>query len=333
MSMEKDSRMNQHPSAGNIGRILSLGSINADFQVRTDRRPEISETVLAHDFVRLGGGKAANVALLACKCGVPSQLFAHVGDDDLAEQAMKPLRDIGVDLSCVSRVAGHATGVAMITVPPDGKKGIVMAPNANQIWSDDDAAHIAQAISKAPQNSVLVVNCEIPDFVSERAMQAARQNGFSIVLDPSPADRAKNSLLRLTDIVVPNSGEAQQLTGIECCDVHSATRAGDCLLERGVKAACIKLPDGGCVMVSEEQIIHVCAAPVEVVDTTGAGDAFAGAMAIALLEQRPYPEAVGFAVATSHCAVTRYGSQPAYPSREEIKRMQQQLDVHSNVRT
>ena len=321
-----------HQTAGNRGLILSLGSVNADFQVRVERLPEVSETLIAHDFARFGGGKAANVAVFARKLGAQVRLFGHVGDDDLAAQAIQPLRDIGVDLSDVKMVAGQPTGMAMVTVPPDGKKGIVFAANANDTWTDDDAEQTARAVAEAAPGSVLVVDCEVPVFVLERAAQSARQRGITVLLDPSPADRVTDSLLRLIDIVLPNSSEAKRLTGIECRDVQSAIHAGDCLLERGAGTACIKLGDGGCVLVDKEQTVRVAPVPVTVVDTTGAGDAFAGAMAVAVLEQRSHADAVRLAVAASHIAVTGYGAQSSYPTRDEFESMLHRLDVHTEVR-
>ena len=311
--------------------VLSLGSINADFQVRVERRPQLSETLVASDFLRLSGGKAANVAFLARKLGVEARLFAHAGTDDLARQALAPLRAMGVDLSGVRQVADANTGVAMIMVPPDAKKGIVMAVNANDAWNEADADAALQAISGAPADSVLAVDCEIPAFVAERALRAARRRGLKTILDPSPADRVTDAMLEAADMVIPDSGEAHGLTGIECKDPQSAMKAGERLCERGAAVACIKLPDGGCVVVGEGRRAWIPAVPVKVTDTTGAGDAFAGALAVAVLERRSCLEAARFAVAASHLAVTGYGSQPAFPGREDIQQMEQRLCVRTDV--
>lgn len=313
------------------GMILSLGSINADFQVRIARRPEVSETLPGSDFRRFGGGKAANVAYLARRLGHTVRLFGHVGDDDLAWQALGPLRDIGVDLSGIKQVAGNATGVAMVTVPPDGKKGIVLAANANEAWTAGDAAGIVREINATPPNAVLVLDCEIPVFVLERAVEAARRHGLITILDPSPADKVSDRLIAGAGLVVPNATEAERLTGLRCDDVDSAIHAGTRLLERGASAACVKLSDGGCVLVENERVTHVGAVPVKVVDTTGAGDTFAGALAVALAEQRPLADAVRFAVAATHLAVTGYGSQAALPMREQIQRIFNRLPVREDT--
>lgn len=313
------------------GSILSLGSANLDFQIRVERRPEISETLVGRDFLCAGGGKAANVAAFARKLGMGARLFAHVGDDVLAERALAPLRAAEVDLTGVVVVPGCSTGVAMITVPPDGQKGIVLSPNANDAWTEHTAATVAQVIEKSPSGSVLVVDCEVPVFVVERAVEAASRRGISIILDPSPADRVTDPLIASARVVVPNGAEAEMLTGIACGDVRSAAEAGRRLLDRGAEAACVKLGKGGCVLAAGDAATHIPGASVEVVDTTGAGDAFAGALAVACAEGRPLPEAARFAAAAAHRTVTGYGSQAALPTRDQIEEMLEAMPASQSI--
>lgn len=309
------------------GLVLSLGSINADFQVRVERRPQPSETLEAADFVRLSGGKAANVSYFARLLDLPSSLMGHVGDDDLAEQALAPLREVGVDIDEVKKIPGQSTGVSMITVPPDGKKGIVLASNANRAWSRAEVDQVVEKVYAASSEAVLVLDCEVPVFVLEQAAAAAKEKGIKVIIDPSPADKVTDALIAMADFITPNAGEARKLTRITCEDFDSAACAGDKLIELGAKAACIKLSDGGCVFVRQEECLHIVPTPVEVNDTTGAGDAFAGALAVALTEQKSDIDAVRFAVAASHLAVTGYGSQTALPKRGEIEDLMKKLDV------
>ena len=136
------------------------------------------------------------MAYLARRLGVPARLLARVGDDPLSKQALQPLREIGVDLSGVAAVPGAVTGVAMITVPPDGKKTIVLAANANQVWPRDDGEKVASIIQNAPRGSVLVADYEVPNFVVAQAAAAATAVGLTVVLDPSPADRSTSRSCR-----------------------------------------------------------------------------------------------------------------------------------------
>ncbi|TFY97535.1 ribokinase [Ramlibacter rhizophilus] len=318
------------PSAAGV--VLSVGSINADFQFRVERRPEISETLVGHDFVRLGGGKAANVALLAARLGRVARLFGHVGDDELAEQALAPLRSEGVDLAGVRRVPGQATGVAMITVPPDGAKGIVLSLNANDaVWNEADRETLSHAIAAAPAHSVLVADGEMDADGLQLALSKARAAGIRTVLDPSPAERIDDRALALADYVVPNPGEAGRLTDVEVEGVDSAIAAGRRLLARGAGAACMKLSDGGCVLVRGEGVTCIEPLGVEVVDTTGAGDAFAGGLAVGLARGETEADALRLAVAASQCAVTGYGSQPAYPRWDALVALARRLTLGPHV--
>jgi len=313
------------------GKIISLGSVNADFQVRVDRRPDLNETLMAQDFMKLSGGKAANVAYLARNLGVTASLVAQVGDDDLAEQALEPLRAMQVDLCRVHIVTGKSTGVSMITVPPDGKKGIILAGNANDEWTEGDRPRVTSAITEAPPGSVLVVDYEIAPFIVEGAIATANQHHIPVILDPSPADRVDPSLFPHIDYIVPDAGEAQTLTGMATDSVEQSIQAARQLQSQGVKNVCIKLKDGGCVLVNQAMTLHVPSTPVEVVDATGAGDAFTGALAVAVLEGRPLKEAACFATAASHLAVTQYGSQPAYPTRSQLLPLFEELSHHAHV--
>lgn len=313
------------------GWIISLGSVNADFQVRVDRRPDLSETLLASDFMQLSGGKAANVTYLARKLGHPALLIAHVGTDNLAEQALQPLEEIGVNLQYVCKIEGEPTGVSMITVPPDGQKGIILAANANLVWAEEDAETVREAIASAPAGSVLVVDYEIAPFIVEAAINAACQQNFPVILDPSPADRVNQSLFAKVTYLVPDAGEAGKLAGLEIDNAEHAVQAARHFLRQGVQNPCVKLKDGGCVLVTGEQTIHIPPVPIDVVDATGAGDAFAGALAVAVLEERSLEDAAIFATAASHVTVTRYGSQPAYPNRPELDTMVERLVNHAHA--
>ncbi len=305
--------------------LLSLGSINADFQVRVDEPPGGRETLLAHDLYRLSGGKASNTAYLAARFGHRSILLGRVGDDDLAEQALGPLREAGVEVDGVGRAAGQATGVSMIMVPPDAKKHIVLATNANDCWDQASADVICTRIEDCQTPAVLVLDYEIPTRVVRRAVETAARRGILVVLDPSFPDRLERDLLPMLHVITPNADEAEALVGHPIGSVEAAAHAARELQRAGTEIVCIKLSDGGCVLACGEEVSHVPPGQVEPADTTGAGDAFTGVFAIALLEGRAPREAATWGVAAANLAVTAYGSQPAYPDREQVASMAQQL--------
>jgi ribokinase len=305
--------------AKNAG-ILSVGSVNLDVQVRAERWPSESETVLGTDYLCAGGGKAANVALVAARLGAPAKLFGRIGDDAFAELALSNLIKHRVGLSGVKRVSGQSTALAMVLVRPDGNKAIVAAPNANECWEKDAEQELARVITACDPSSILVVDLEVPERIVRAALKAARERGITTVLDPSPASRMDEDLFALSDYLTPNPREAELLTGIKVKDANDAQRAGQKLVKSGVRHACVKLPKGGAVLAAREGV-HVLGSPrVEVVDQTGAGDAFAGGLAYALWSGNPPREAVCQAILTSTFAVTRYGAQASYPSREELDR-------------
>lgn len=309
------------------GIILSLGSVNADFQVRVDQKPGETTTMLAHKFRRFSGGKAANVAYIATKLGAPAAVIAHVGDDDLSTQALGALDEVNIDLGAVEKIKGASTGFSMIMVPEDGKKNIVLATNANDAWEEADKEKVRNAITEAPDGSVLVVDYEVPAFIVAAAVHAAHEKGFAIVLDPSPTDRIEKSLFSKIDYIVPDASETEGLTGIFPDSVEKAAQAVHKLQEAGIKTPIVKLENGGCVLSADEKMLYIPAGEAEVVDTTGAGDAFAGALAVAVLEKRSLKEIACFGVAASQATVTAYGSQPAYPSREKLQQLLHQISA------
>jgi ribokinase len=300
--------------------LLALGSINLDLQVRADRWPGPGETLPVHGLLRAAGGKAANRACVAGRLGVKACLLGHVGDDDFGEEALSGPREIGVDVSRVKRVAGQATALAMIVVRGDGDKTILLAANANEAWREGDVEAVVKVVEAAPEGSVLTVDLEVPIAVVRAAVHAAQARGLKVLLDPSPADRMPDDLYAMIDVITPNPEETRGLIGVAVESAEDAVRAGEQLLARGVGVACVKLGDGGAALVTAGQREVVPPLDVEVVDKTGAGDAFAGALGVALLERQELLQAVKFAVATSSLAVTAYGSQAAYPDRGQLER-------------
>ncbi|WP_225031007.1 ribokinase [Paraburkholderia sp. XV] len=310
--------------------IISIGSINADFQMRTSDN-EHSETSRAERFCRLSAGKAANRAYLARRLKHDARLIGMVGDDDLAEQALGSLREHGVDLSAVMRAPGCPTAVSIIMVPSGGKKRIVLAPNANECWRPEQIGAAIRALEAAPPDSLLTMDCEIAAHVSAALLDAAVKRRLRIVLDTAPPEYSgKDEIRRLWPHIVacsPNEEEAAALTGMRVGGRHDAMRAARKLHESGFELACVKLGDGGCAAFSNEgpRIVKVPAIKPE--DTTGAGDAFTGALAVALGENLRFDDALRFATASANVAVTRWGSQESYGTREEIDSLAASLTV------
>jgi ribokinase len=232
------------------GEVISVGSINLDIQVRMDQWPQAGETAIGRDFLMAGGGKAANVAFLARKLQVGARLIARVGSDRLVDWALQSLRESGVDLGHTLPAAGP-TGWAMIAVRGDGEKTIIMAANANDAWTrENDHQGVWTAVRQAPPGSILVVDLEIPSRIVEEALQAAREQGMPVILDPSPADRFRSEWASSIDYLTPNSAEAEKLTGLKIKTVDQAYAAGERLLAQGIGTVLLKMGNEGCAVVN-----------------------------------------------------------------------------------
>ena len=303
------------------GELISLGSINADFQMRVAALLGQQETIAARDLLRLSGGKAANVALLAHRLGCKARLLGRVGTDDLSEQALRPLQAAGLNVDGVLRSKTDGTAVAIIAVPPSGSKSILLAGEANLGFDDADIAQTVGWIEQAPDGSVLAVDYEISPAAASQAIVAARARGFKVVVDPSfPAD-VDVAALRGVTALTPNQSEAFELAGMspeDPDDADALLHAAHRLAALAVDIVCIKLDHGGCLLLQDGEAWHQWAAPMKAVDTTGAGDAFTGAFAVALLEGQDARAAAEFAVTATELAVSIDGSQAGYRARGEF---------------
>ena len=206
----------------------------------------------------------------------------------------------------------------MIMVPPDAKKYIMLATNANDCWDQAAVAGMCETINRTPMPAGLVLDYEVPAEVARQALETASARGMPVVLDPSFPERVEHDLFERLLAITPNLSEASSLVGFDIDSLEQAAQAARRLREAGVAIVCLKLSDGGCVLDCGQGALHIPGGQVEAVDTNGAGDAFTGVLAIALLEGREPQEAASWAVAAANIAVTGYGSQPAYPPRAHV---------------
>jgi len=308
--------------------LLSLGSINADFQARLAQAPDSHETLLAEGLQRLSGGKAANTAYLGALFGHRSVLLGRVGADDLADQALGPLRNAGVLLDGVTHAPGASTAVSMIAVPASGKKQIILANAANDAWDDFARERMLAAIAAAPMPALLVLDYEVPAPIVRLAVEAAHARGLPIVVDPSFPGRVELELMSSITALTPNTEEAAALLGGAICSEADAAQAARGLRALGTQIGIVKLADGGCVLACADGLYSVPSTGREAVDATGAGDAFTGTFAIALLEGQPALEAALWGTAAANLAVATFGSQPAYQGREAVMALAQTLRPH-----
>ena len=296
--------------------VFVLGSINQDFVLKVERRPEPGETVTNAELSTGNGGKGANQSAAAALLGASVTILGRVGDDEFGEPLVRALQDKGVDTSLVEVVPEVSTGAAFITVTPDGENAITVAPGANRSLTTDDVDAAAQAIGGA---RVLVAQMEVPVETVLRAVEVAAERGVRPLVNLAPTFEVPRELLGKLDPLVVNEHEAAFLLGDRVEGVEGALSAAPELLSLGPRSAVITVGEAGAVFAQDRAVQHLAAPKVDVVDTTGAGDAFVGALATRLARGDSLEDAVAYAVHAGAAAVTKEGAQGALPTPEVVE--------------
>jgi ribokinase len=299
-----------------VADVFVVGSINQDFVLSVERRPEPGETVTDAQLSRGNGGKGANQAAAAALLVADVQLLGRVGDDGLGEPLVEALADKGVDTSLIEASTHSSTGTAFITVTPDGENAITVAPGANRSLTPDDVDDASDSIAAA---RVLVAQMEVPPEVVLRAVEVAAERGTRALVNLAPPTQVPRELLEKLDPLVVNEHEAAFLLEERVEGVDAALFAAPELLALGPRSVVITLGKEGAVFSDGESTEHVSSPEVEVVDTTGAGDAFTGALAVQLARDESLGDAVAYAVRAGAGAVTKEGAQGALPTPETIE--------------
>ena len=286
-------------------RVIVVGSVNVDLVVVAERLPAPGETVTGGRFSRHGGGKGANQAVAAARLGARVTIVGAVGADELGDEALGLLEREGIDVGAVARLDAP-TGVALIAVDAAGENQIAVASGAN---AELDASAVERAVREAGPGAVLLSH-EIPEAA---VLAGARAAQGPIVLNPAPARPVPDELAALGPVLTPNAGEACELTGE--AEPEAAARA---LNARTGAPVLVTLGADGVLARTGSGTAHVPAPKVDAVDTTGAGDTFNGALAVALAEGRDLREAVGFAVAAAALSTRAAGAREGMPRRHEV---------------
>lgn len=296
--------------------VVVVGSLNVDLVVRAARLPAPGETVSGGVFATFRGGKGANQAVAAARMGASVSMVGRVGDDAFGAMLREGLAAEGIDTRGVRATPDVASGVALITVDDAGQNTIVIAPGANGALTPADVTENRELLSGA---TVLLLQLEVPVESVQAAARLAREAGLLVLLDPAPAAPLSAGLLALTDALLPNEVEAAALTGIAITDLEAAAAAAAVLRRRGARRVLIKLGSRGVWADLGDRAFHVPGLAVPAIDTTAAGDAFAGALAAALAAGGTWEEAVGWANAAAALSTTRAGAQASMPSRAEVE--------------
>jgi ribokinase len=294
------------------GTVFVAGSINVDLIVGVPRLPTAGETVLGSRFVQQNGGKGANQAVAASRVGADVVMLGAVGEDGLGRSALEGLAAEGVDVSSCRRLKGEYTGLALIVVDAAGENQIAVASGANarldaeMIW--DQTAPL-----RPPAGSVCLVGFEVLDDAVLAAARWAAEHQLRIILNPAPARPIADEVLAMRPILTPNETEAEMLTG--AADPEAAARI---LSSRTGAPVIVSLGADGALLWSDGRASRLVAAPVNPVDTTGAGDALNGILAAELARGAPLEEALRWAMVGAALKTTKAGAQAGLPTRAEI---------------
>lgn len=297
------------------GKLVVLGSINADHILNLESFPTPGETVTGHHYQVAFGGKGANQAVAAGRSGADIAFIACTGDDDIGERVRRQLERDRIDVAPVRAVNAQSTGVALIFVNAEGENVIGIHAGANAALSVEQVEAEKARIAGA---QALLMQLESPLESVLAAAKIAHQHQTTVVLNPAPARDLPDELLSLIDIITPNETEAEKLTGIRVENDDDAAKAVRVLHEKGIGIVMITLGSRGVWVSHDGQGRRVPGFKVQAVDTIAAGDTFNGAFVTALLEGTALDEAIRFAHAAAAIAVTRKGAQPSVPWREEI---------------
>lgn len=297
-------------------RIVVVGSLNMDLAIRVARRPAPGETLLGESFGMFVGGKGFNQAVAAARMGAQVTMIGRTGEDDFGRRLRQALAEAQIDARHVARDAESGSGVAVPIIDAEGDNSIIVIPGANMRLSVADVERAADAIASA---DALLLQLETPLDAAARAAELARAAGVRTLLNPAPARPLPDELLRHIDVLTPNESETQILTGIAVDDERAAMRAADALLRRGVGMVVLTLGARGALLAQGDRRELIPGYTVPVVDTTAAGDAFCGVLAVQLARGQPPDQAIRYANAAGALAVTALGAEPAIPRRAAIE--------------
>ncbi len=296
-------------------KIAVVGSANVDLITFNDTFPRAGETIFGKKFDLGFGGKGANQAVAARRCGASVAMVAKVGSDLFGPATIKNFESQGIDASHVRIAEGISTGVAPIFVDPSGQNRILVITGANDTLSPQDVDAAAPLLSKA---DTILLQFEIPMGTVYHTIQFAKSKGIRCIVNPAPFRPPDFKEVATADYFVPNESEAEAITGIPVHTIEEAKKCADYLLARGLSRVVITLGERGSLLATSKGLELISAFKVDPIDSTGAGDAFIGSFAVFLAEGLTDKEALTRASLYAALSTTRVGTQKSFPNRGEF---------------
>lgn len=302
-----------------MNKICVLGSINMDLVLKVKNMPQEGETILSKGFEKIPGGKGANQAVAARRCGAEVYMISKIGKDDNGEYLKQKLVEDEIHIDNVFIDEKEPTGMAMIMVNEGGDNSIIVISGSNMTITKEEIEIAERSIK---ESDILIAQFETHEEMTFKAFNKAKELGKITILNPAPAKAIDKKLLKVTDIIIPNETEAELLTGVKVNNLESAKEAANKFLNNGVKFVVITLGSKGAAVITEDFCELVPAYKVNAIDTTAAGDSFIGGLSSRLninnLTGKSLVKAVKFGNKVSSIAVQRKGAQPSIPYLKEI---------------
>ena len=304
-------------SAPSAARVAVVGSYLVALVMEVERLPTTGESVHGHGYFQTHGGKGSNMAVQAARLGARCSYVGRVGNDDTGERFHRLLEEEGIDATQLRRQPDAATGVGFVMLGPGGQNIISIDSGPNAAFSPQD---VEQAAAAWQPPTTVVTQLEIPLDTALHAMRAGAERGLTTVLNPAPAQPLLDRDLSQVSVITPNETEARVCLGVDAAAEADEEELGRRLLELGCAAVLVTLGERGCLCVTANGAEPVAGYPVaDVVDTTGAGDAFNAALAVALSEGSSLTEAARFANAAAALCCTKLDTLPSYHTREQVE--------------
>lgn len=301
--------------------VTVVGSFAVGMTIRTIRMPIFGETLVGSDFDMGPGGKGSNQAVATARLGANSFFAGIIGDDKLGEIATDLYAREGVDTTYLTKINRMATGVGFIILNEGGENGIILDMSANKLM---DAAFVDSVEAQIARSDVVMSVLEIPVAAAARAMELGRKHGVRTILNPAPATKLDPAALQYVDYLTPNETELRILMGLPPDDLTPTIELAAQLRQQGVGNLIVTRGEKGSLILTDHGLEEIPGVSVEVVDTTGAGDAFNSGLAMALAEGFSLSEAVKYANCAGATACTKLGVIPSLGTRQTVDQLYHQ---------
>lgn len=295
--------------------ICVIGSLNMDLVVNVDTMPKPGQTIIGSNFKEVPGGKGANQAVAMARLNGNVSMIGKVGEDAFGQTLINSLKNDKVDTTYIKTTKG-ATGVALITVDKNAQNSIVVSPGANFEVKEEDIDNNIKAIENS---DIVVLQLETPLNTIKYALKKAKELNKYTLLNPAPALKLDDEIIKNVDLLTPNETELEIISGVSIETEEDIQKAAQVMIEKGVKELIVTLGSKGSLYINKEKSIFKKAYKVEAVDTTAAGDSYTGALAVALSNDKSIEEAMDFASKVGALSVLKEGAQSSLPTLEDVK--------------